>query len=341
MKTRQEIEDVFVPRRGLRGSHLQTLAGNFLPRRNLLPPAQERLFVVDKIRATTGQLVQEARVLCHCHWQSNRQEALTLIIVHGLEGSSASQYVIGTGGKAWHEGWNVVRMNMRTCGGTEALTPTLYHSGLSADVGAIAKTLIAEDALQKIVFVGYSMGGNLVMRLAGEWGSHVPKQCMAFAGVSPAMDLAPSADSLHDPANRLYEWRFVRGLMRRYRRKRRLFPGVYEDTKLRGRFPSIREFDDKITARYSGFNSADDYYSRASASQLVQNIAVPTLVIHSQDDPFIRLLAQTREKLLHNPHITLLETKHGGHCAFIAEANGYDGRWAEKTVIQFFRQFAS
>jgi predicted alpha/beta-fold hydrolase len=306
---------------------LQTLAGNFLPRKSTLPPPQERLFQVEK----------NVQVLCHCHWQPQHESRPTLVIVHGLEGSSLSQYVIGTGSKAWDKGMNVVRMNMRNCGGTERLAPTLYHSGLSADVGAVVRTLIEQDRLQRIALAGYSMGGNLVLKLAGDWGSDAPKELRAVAAVSPAADLAASADAMHEKANLVYEWKFLLSLMRRYRRKQALFPQTYAST----RFPrSIREFDDIITAPYSGFANADDYYARASASRVAERINVPTLVIHSTDDPFIRMTPATREKFRNNPHVTLLETRHGGHCAFLCSPNGHDddGRWAERQIIQFFLQ---
>src|SRR6516162_7332298 len=112
--------EIFRPRRGLRGSHAQTIAGNFLPRRNLLPPPEERLFHVE----------HNVQVLCCCHWQTYRNTALTLVIVHGLEGSSESGCVIGIGSKAWSAGMNVVRMNMRNCGNTEGLGPSLYNSSM-------------------------------------------------------------------------------------------------------------------------------------------------------------------------------------------------------------------
>ncbi len=114
-----------------------------------------------------------------------------------------------------------------------------------------------------------------------------------------------------------------------------MFPEIYQRV---SRWPgSIREFDDVITARYCGFAGADDYYHRAAAARVVERIARPTLVLHAADDPFIRLLPETRQKMLANPHITLLETAHGGHCAFLAQPNGYDGRWAERQIIHFFR----
>ncbi len=317
----------FQPRRPFLGGHAQTLAGNFLPRQNQLPAADDRLFHVEP----------GVQVLCHCHWQTDREQAMTLIIVHGLEGSSESGYVIGTGNKAWRAGMNVVRMNVRTCGGTEGLGPTLYNSGMSADVGAIAKTLIEQDGAQKLAFVGFSMGGNMVLKLLGEWGKLAPPQVKAAAGISPAMDLAASADALHEGANRIYEMKFLRGLRRRIRRKAELYPEHFETRYLRG-VRSLRDFDDQITARYCGFLGAQDYYTRAASTRVLEHIAVPTLVVHAEDDPFIRVLPDTREKLLRNPHITYVETERGGHCAFLAEANGYDGRWAERQAIAFIQR---
>src|SRR5271157_5231774 len=317
----------FRPRRMFVSGHAQTLAGNFLPRRNQLPTAEERLFHVE----------QGVQVLCHCHWQPGRAQAMTLVIVHGLEGSSESGYVIGTGSKAWRAGMNVVRMNVRNCGGTERLGPTLYNSGMSADVGAVTKTLIEQDGLPKLAFAGFSMGGNMVLKLLGEWGNEAPPQVKAAVGISPAMDLAASADALHDRANRLYEMKFLWGLCRRIQRKAALYPEHYEVRHLRG-VRSLRDFDDQITARYCGFLDAQDYYTRAASARVLERIAVPALVLHAEDDPFIRILPETRDKLLHNPHITYVETARGGHCAFLAEPNGYDGRWAERQAIAFVQR---
>jgi predicted alpha/beta-fold hydrolase len=212
---------------------------------------------------------------------------------------------------------------------------------MSDDVGAITRTLIEQDGLKRIALAGFSMGGNLVMKLAGEWGrkENAPSELIAVAGVSPAMDLAPSADALHELQNRVYEWKFLRGLRRRYKRKAALYPDRYDPAHVNGS-RTIREFDHQVTARYSGFTSADDYYTRASASRVAEFIAVPALVIHSTDDPFIRMMPDTRAKLIANPHVTYIETKHGGHCAFIAEPNRDDGRWAERTVVEFFERFA-
>ncbi len=322
----------FVPHPWFRNAHAQTLAGNFQPRKNLLPPADDRLFSVEP----------EAQILCHCHWQKDhREQRMTLIIVHGLEGSSDSRYVIGTGSKAWSRGMNVVRMNMRNCGGTESLTPTLYHSGMSHDVGAVVRALIADDHLQQIAVAGFSMGGNLLLKMTGEWGTAAPKEVKVAVGISPAIDLAISADSLHNRENRVYEWKFMKGLRSRIKRKAALYPDRYDLKYLRG-VRTIREFDDQITARYSGFTGADDYYARAASANVIDQIAIPALVIHAADDPFIKLTPASRAKLEANPHITFIETSHGGHCAFMAKPNGNgdDGRWAETKLVQFVADHA-
>ena len=315
----------FVPRAGLSNGHLQTIVGNFLPR----PP-----FALDTV-AETVEVDQRdgSRVLCHCHWQSGRSGRLTVVLVHGLEGSSDSRYIQGIAARAWNAGFNIVRMNMRNCGGTDALTPTLYHSGLSDDVGAVVRHFAAGCGLERVALVGYSMGGNLVLKLAGEWGKQPP--LCAVAAVCPAIDLAAGADALHEPMNRGYEWKFLRGLKARYARKWALFPAEYAPPNEIGPIRSIREFDHKIVSRYCDFRDADDYYYRAASARVVDRISVPTLILQAQDDPFIRLFPETRAKLLANPDLRFVETRHGGHCAYLGRELGDEIHWAEAAVVQF------
>ena len=317
----------FQPRRGLSNGHLQTIVGNFLPRPPFRLAAVAETVEVDP--------ADGSRVLCHCHWQAEavRATRLTLVLVHGLEGSSDSQYIQGIAARAWAAGCNVIRMNMRNCGGSDTLTPTLYHSGLSGDVGAVVLHFAQLYGLERMALIGYSMGGNLVLKLAGEWGSRPP--LLAVAAVCPAVDLAAGADALHEPINRAYEWRFLRGLKQRYARKASLFPAIYATPSEIGPIRSIREFDGKIVARYCDFRDASDYYYRAAAARVVDRIAIPTLIIQAQDDPFIRLFPETRTKLLANPYITFVETRHGGHCAFLSRDNGDEIHWAEAAVIRY------
>jgi predicted alpha/beta-fold hydrolase len=321
----------FRPRRGMGHGDVQTLLANFLPRRLELPAPESTIVEVD--RAT------QSRVLCHCNWQPEavRAERMTLLVLHGLEGSSRSQYMRGNADKAWRAGWNVIRMNMRNCGGTEMLSPTLYHSGLSGDVRAVAEFFAGRFDLRQMAWAGYSMGGNMVLKAAGEYGDSAPGWLRAVVGVSPVLDLQPSADALHDARNRVYEWNFLRNMLARYRRKSELLPGHFSlaNCKL---VHSIRSYDEYIVAPNCGFLGADDYYYRAASARVLDRIAVPTLILHALDDPFIRILPETLEKIAANPHIAFVETKHGGHCGFLSPASDRDdGYWAETTLQGFIR----
>jgi predicted alpha/beta-fold hydrolase len=317
----------FVPRHGLSNGHLQTIVGNFLPR-----PAFRLSSISETVEVDP---VDGSRILCHCHWQPEpvRTQRLTVVLVHGLEGSSDSRYIQGIAQRTWQTGCNVVRMNMRTCGGTETLTPTLYHSGLSGDLGVVVRHYAGCFGLDRVALVGYSMGGNMVLKLAGEWGRQKP--LCAVAAVCPAIDLASGSDALHEPRNRAYEWKFLLGLMARYERKAKLFPEIYVSRKEIGPIRSIREFDNKIVARYWNFSNADDYYHHAASARVVDKITTPTLILCAKDDPFIRLLPETRAKLRANPNLKLIETRHGGHCGFLSRDPGNEIHWAEATVTRF------
>lgn len=324
----------FIPRRGLRNGHLQTMAGNFLPRRLQLPEPEPLLVEVEGPVAGYGP----SQVLCHCHWQPPeiRSQRLTVVLVHGLEGSSSSRYILGNTARALAAGWNVVRMNMRSCGGTDHLSPTIYHSGRSADIGRVFDAIVHQHQLESVALVGYSMGGNLVLRYAGEQGSDLPPQLKAVVGVSPLMDLAASSASLHAPSNRIYEWHFLRNMLARVERRKAMYPRIFSGARL-DRIHSLRDFDQEIVARYGNFRDADDYYMSVASSHFAASLQAKTLIIHSIDDPFIRMLPATRDALFSNPHVTFLETKFGGHCAFLARATSpqEDGRWAEQTLLQY------
>jgi predicted alpha/beta-fold hydrolase len=234
-------------------------------------------------------------------------------------------------------GMNVVLMNQRNCGGMDDCAPTLYNSSLSGDVSAVVQNVLENDGVSRFGLIGFSMGGNLVLKLAGEWGSEGPSQFRAVAAVCPAIDLAASADALHEPRNRIYEYYFLMQLFRRLRRKARVFPDHFDVARLRG-ISTLRMFDDRITAHYCGFAGADDYYARAAATNVIDRIAVPALILHAANDPFIRMQPETLRRIAANPNITYVETSDGGHCAFVGEHNGGpadDGRWAEREVVEF------
>jgi uncharacterized protein len=308
------------------GGHKQTLyawaRGRTFPR---LPEPEERYFDV----------AADARVLAHCHWHARRQEHPTLLLLHGLEGSSLAHYMRGMSDKAWAAGWNVVRLNQRNCGNTERLSRGLYHSGLTHDPLFVLRELIARDGIQAVAVAGYSLGGNLALKLAGELGEAAPPELRAVCAVSPTMDLARCVDALERRRNFPYQWNFVRNLKRRMRRKAAAFPNDYALDALR-RIWTVRAFDDAYTAPHHGFRDAADYYDKASALRVVDRIRVPALILTADDDPFVPSEPFRDAAVTSNPNITVIVTKHGGHCGYVERADGdYDGYWAERVVVRF------
>jgi uncharacterized protein len=318
----------FIPSPLFRNPHAMTLAAVFWRRKFPgLPPAISRLFEIEpgtKLRAD-------------CHMHENPRNHSTIVLLHGLEGSSDSGYMLGIAEKAWVAGFNVVRLNQRNCGGTENLTPTLYHSGLSGDIRSVIFELIERDALPEIFAVGFSMGGNLVLKMAGEFEDAAPSQLRAFVTVAPALNLAACANALGEPQNFIYQRHFVTGLKRRMRYKASLFPGRFPIDGMRY-IRTIRDFDEHITARFCDFAGADDYYARSSASRVIAQIRKPTLILTAQDDPFVPFSSFSLPAIRENQSIILLAPTHGGHCAFISNSPGPFRFWAESQVVEFCRQ---
>ena len=301
-----------------------TIAAVYWPRRFALPAAEERLFRVDAW----------SQILGKCHWQASaRGDAPCIVIVHGLEGSAESGYARGIAEKAFARGYHVVRLNQRNCGGTEQLTPTLYNSGMSGDYRAVLEELVGVDAVREVFFVGYSMGGNLVLKMAGEFGAAPPAELRGVCGVCPALDLAACADALERRDNYLYERHFVGGLLARYDRKRKFFPDRYAP--VTRKISTVREFDDAITAPAAGYRDAEDYYERASAKNVMGEIRVPTLVITAEDDPFVPYVSFLAMGANRNAWIRFEAPLHGGHCAFISRHGGMERFWAETRVVEF------
>ena len=308
------------------GGHTQTLFA--WARRRQFPtlPAPEARYI---------DVATDARVLAHCHFHPARASRPALILLHGLEGSSYAHYMRGMAEKAWAAGWNVVRLNQRNCGGTEHLSRGLYHSGLTHDARVVMQHLIEQDGIRQVAIAGYSLGGNLALRLAGEAGTTPPAELIAVCAVSPTMDLARCVDALERRSNRIYEWNFLRNLKARMQRKAAAFPDDYDLAPL-ARVRTIREFDEAYTAPHHGFAGAADYYYRASALRLIDQISVPTLILTATNDPFVPPDAFRDPAVAGNPHITTVMTADGGHCAFVERATpDYDGYWAEREVVRF------
>jgi uncharacterized protein len=318
--------DPFEPRSALRSGHRMTLFswGNprYFPK---LPAPTMRYFDVD----------EDTRVVADCHWQRRPWTCPTLLALHGLNGSSDAHYMKGLASKAFARGMNVVRLNQRNCGDTEHLSASLFHSGLTADAAHVLDELMEVDGLPSIAVAGYSLGGNLALKLAGEYGAFAPPALVAVAAVSPIIEINECTLALERPGNGLYEWNFVKDLKRRMRRKERFWPGHFDLAALAA-IKTVRAFDDAFTAPYFGFANAEDYYHRASALRVVDRIRVPTLVITAEDDPFVPSQPFRDPKLTGNRHIDLRVSPHGGHCGFVGPAEGDDdGYWAEGEIVAF------
>lgn len=318
--------DPFAPPLILHNNHVMTLVPQYWPRGAPLSglPQQDRLFAVEP----------GTQLLGRCHWQPDRKASATAILVHGLEGCSESHYMHGIAAKAYRAGLNVIRMNQRTCGGTEHLTPTLYNSGLSGDYRAVVRELATVDGLHHIWLIGYSMGGNLVLKAAGEAGRSEP----ALAGVvtvCPNIDPTQCVDALELPSNWIYHHHFLTRLKARLRRKAALIPGKWDLTGF-DRIRLIREFDDRYTAPDGGYRNGADYYDRAGSRHVLGSIAVPTLIITAQDDPFIPYSMFALQAIRQNLSISLVAPRYGGHCGFFQwSRNGEDSYWAENRIVDF------
>jgi predicted alpha/beta-fold hydrolase len=331
----------FVPARFFTQGDMQTLAAYFWPGRfrpRDVTGDEERLFEVEP----------HSRVLARCQWQPDRTEHPTMVLWHGLEGSAASAYMLSTAAKAFERGFNVVRMNIRNCGGTEHLTPTLYHGGMTHDLRAVLFELINQDRLPRIVIAGFSLGGNLTLKVAGELADEAPEQLKGVVAISPSVDLQASSELLHQSRNFVYHRNFLYYLKRRIVLKQQKYPELYDAAPL-SRISTLVQFDDHYVAPAFGFADARDYYAKASALPFLSRIRVPTLIIHAQDDPFIpytplekALNPQTQSDsssvvlTTDNENILLIAPPRGGHVAFVgADSLDEDRFWAENRLVDF------
>jgi predicted alpha/beta-fold hydrolase len=290
-----------------------------------LPVPEDRLF----------QVTSDTQVLAHCFWQAERAAHPMLVALHGLEGSSAAHYMRGVAAKGRRAGFNVLLLNQRNCGGTEHLGPGLYHSGLTEDADLMIRETVRSEGVTDVVIAGYSLGGNLALKLAGDYGDAAPAWLRGVCAVSPVMDLPSCVAALERRGNVIYQWNFVRALRARMRRKDACHPGRFDLAPLSS-IRTIREFDERYTAQFFGFGGATNYYYRASSMRVVDRIRVPALIVTAEDDPFVPTAPFRDPAVTGNPHVQVVITEHGGHCGFLSRATPTsDGYWAEDRIVEF------
>lgn len=308
----------------LRNRHTMTVFAALYKREIVLPEAEHREFETEP----------GTRIGAYCHWQANKNESPMMILVHGLEGSADARYVRGTALKAFNSGFNVVRLNVRNCGNTGHLAKGLYHSGLTTDLRGVTLELINADRFNQIWWVGFSMGANHVLKLAGEFGNDIPQEIKGICAISPPIDLAVCARDINRPENRIYEQRFLRSLKATVQRKAEMCPGIVDLEKL-ARARNLWEFDEVVTAPHFGFRDAVDYYTNASSLPFLSMIQIPTLMIHAHDDPFIPFEPFNHPSITANQNLMLHETTHGGHVGFFSTSRNEDRYWAENRAVDF------
>jgi uncharacterized protein len=304
-----------------RNPHLLTIAGNYWDR-----PLDEQRFPVYTHYYQTEPGVQ---VLVHSQYPPAEPIA-HLVMVHGLEGSSDAGYARSLAQAALEAGCAAHRFNMRSCGGTEHLSGgTLYHSGQTCDLLAVIKQL---PASAPIFLAGFSLGGNVVLKLSGELGSAARDLIAGAMAISTPIDLAACVKQLDKPSNIIYVRRFLSRLKQRIRAKDRHTRGLFDLTSL-DRVRNIYEFDDRFTAKAFAFGSADNYYATQSSNQFLDRIRVPTLVIQAKDDPLIPFSVYDHPAFSTNPHLRLIAVDHGGHLGFIAKTR--PRFWLDQVLVNW------
>jgi uncharacterized protein len=265
------------------------------------------------------------------HSQAPQSEPVAqLILVHGLEGSSAAGYARSLAQAALEAGCTVHRFNMRSCGGTEHLSGrTLYHSGQTSDLLAVIRQL---PGPAPIFLVGFSLGGNVVLKLAGELGDSASDLIAGVMAVSTPIDLAACVRQLDRPSNIIYARRFVTRLKERVRAKERLTPGLFDLAGLK-LVRNIYDFDDRFTAQAFGFGRADNYYATQSSNQFLERIRVPTLVVQAKDDPLVPFSVYDHAAFTTNPYLRLLAVEHGGHLGFISKTK--PRFWLDQVLVNW------
>jgi predicted alpha/beta-fold hydrolase len=299
----------FVPL--FRSPHLQTIAAHYWKRPVARVPIERRLFETEP---GVQVLVESQR--------PPGDAAGHIVMVHGLEGSGAAGYMRSLSAAALDAGYAAHRFHMRTCGGTEHLCQTLYHAGLTSDLLAVLRRIGAPSYL-----VGFSLGGNVVLKLAGELGERASGMIAGVCGVSTPLDLAACARRIGQRENQLYETRFVRRM-----RARLCATGRYSTRDLAG-LRSVMDLDDRITAPSFGFGNAENYYRTQSALGFLHDISVPALLIQAKDDTFIPFDIFESPAVRSNPRMELLVTSHGGHLGFLGRRP--HRFWADHAIMRW------
>lgn len=327
---KERLETRFVPHPLLMNKHLMTIVPGFIPRS------------FSRFRRTGTprwfELNDQNKLLGYSHFHKNKNKT-AVVILHGLEGSSESPHVLGIANKLCASELNVLRLNMRNCGGTLAHSRSLYNAGMWEDLRFVMQSLQKQNGFDDFILVGYSLGGNLILNTAAHHKETFGYSIRGVCTVSPSIDLAEAVKTIELPCNHIYQNWFLRSMKARLIAKSRHFPEIYDASPLKS-ITTIREFDDRFTAPDGGYGTAERYYREASAINRLKEIRTQVFMLAAEDDPFVPIATFHKIKLS-CPEIELIITEHGGHGGFFQKHREtepfYDHFWAENRVVDFIR----
>lgn len=311
-----------------RNPHLATIAGNFWRR----PKSAQRW----PEQALIYRTEPDVEVLVHSQ-RPDREPKGEIFMVHGLEGSSAAGYACSMAYAALERGYSACRFNMRGCGATEHLTIHAYHAGQTSDVLSVLRER-RRNGYGPIFLTGYSLGGNVALKLAGELGDSAAELIAGVCAVSAPIDLAACVAALEQRQNFIYQWRFLSRLKARVRLRHTQAPDMYTLEHL-PKIKTIADFDDHYTARLFGFGTAANYFRTQSSQQFLDKIRVPTLLIQAKDDPLIPFRVYDHPALSRNPHLKLVAVEHGGHLGFLSRKR--PRFWLDNVVMDWIEGISS
>lgn len=255
------------------------------------------------------------------------------IVLHGLEGSSDSTYISGMTAALIASGYDVLAMNQRSCSGRPNRLLSSYHSGKTDDLDLVINQ-VADD-YESLTIIGFSLGGNITLKYAGEYGNTINPKIKAAVGVSVPVHLSSSSKRLESAENFIYRTRFLRQLKQKVKDKLLRNKSSVFNLKDLAQVKTIRDFDDYYTAPVHGFDHAEDYYSKSSSLGYLTGIQIPTMLLNAQNDPFLSPECFPSEGELNNPNLQLLYPSFGGHVGFALDNRMKKIFWHEQKVIEF------
>ncbi len=302
----------------LRGGHLQTIYPALFRRVAPVTTVRERIETPD------GDFLD-------LEWA--RSGGKVAILSHGLEGNAGDAYVQGMAGALLRAGWSVVAWSYRGCSGEPNRRLRSYHSGATEDLAAVVGHVLGRGDFRRVALVGFSLGGNLTLKYAGDLGRGMDVRVDRVVGLSAPCDLAASSLRLERLSNRIYMQRFLASLRGKIRTKIRMFPGELGDAGLEA-MRTFREFDGAYTAPLHGFRDAEDYWARASSKPVLSRIAVPALLVNARNDPFLPAECFPEEEARASAVFHLEMPREGGHLGF-APTKRSAVYWSERRVVEF------